>query len=204
MEETENIKKNKPKKSNQREGKFKEVFAWPLVVLITALILSFSFGLISEIALSNANIVIAILVICVFMFISIITDIIGVAVTAADVGPFRSMSARKIRGAKEAIILIKNADKVASIVADILGDICGILSGAAGAVVTAVLIGNSRDVTQTILIASGVSAAISGVIIFGKALGKGIAIDGCDKIVLFLGKIVNVFTFGNLSTKNKN
>ena len=152
MEETENIKKNKTKKSIQKDSRFKETFVWPFIVLITALILSFSFGLLSEIALSNANIVIAIIVICVFMFISIITDIIGVAVTAADESPFRSMSAKKIRGSKEAIILIKNADKVASIVADILGDICGILSGAAGAVVAAVLIGDNVDTIQAILI----------------------------------------------------
>jgi hypothetical protein len=143
MEDSENIKENvkensnkkqKNKKNNQKPNKFKETFGWPLVVLLTALILSFSFGFLSELALTDANIIVAILVICVFMFISIVTDIIGVAVTAADVSPFRSMSARKIRGAKEAIILIKNADKVASIIADILGDICGILSGAAGAV----------------------------------------------------------------------
>jgi hypothetical protein len=35
-------------------------------------------------------------------------------------------------------------------------------------------------------------------------MGKRMALDGCDKIVLFLGKIVNVFTFGKLATKNKN
>ncbi len=209
MEDSENIKENtgkkiKQKKQNQKENKFKEYFGWPLIVLATSLLLSFSFSFISELALNDANIIIAILVIVVFMFISVITDIIGVAVTAADVNPFRSMSAKKIRGAKEAIILIKNADKVASIIADILGDICSILSGAAGAVVTAVLIGNSTDLVQTILIASSVSALIAGIIIFGKAIGKKIALDGCDKIVLTLGKIVNIFTFGKLSVKNKN
>lgn len=209
MEDSENIKENtgkkiKQKKQNQKENKFKEYFGWPLIVLATSLLLSFSFSFISELALNDANIIIAILVIVVFMFISVITDIIGVAVTAADVNPFRSMSAKKIRGAKEAIILIKNADKVASIIADILGDICSILSGAAGAVVTAVLIGNNTDLVQTILIASSVSALIAGIIIFGKAIGKKIALDGCDKIVLTLGKLVNIFTFGKLSVKNKN
>ncbi len=209
MEDSENIKENSVKKSKtkktvQKESKFREYFRWPLVVLVTSLALSFTFGFLSELALTDANIIVAILVIVVFMFISVITDIIGVAVTAADVSPFRSMSAKKIKGAKEAIILIDNADKVASIVADILGDICSILSGAAGAAVTAFLIGNNTDLVQTILIASSVSAAIAGIIIFGKAFGKKLALDGCDKIVLGLGKIVNVFTFGKLSTKNKN
>ena len=85
MEDSENIKENvkensnkkqKNKKNNQKPNKFKETFGWPLVVLLTALILSFSFGFLSELALTDANIIVAILVICVFMFISIITDII--------------------------------------------------------------------------------------------------------------------------------
>ena len=158
----------------------------------------------SELALSGANLFIAILVIVVFMFISVITDIIGVAVTAATEEPFRAMAAKKIKGSKEGIILIKNADKVASIIADILGDICGILSGAAGAVVTAKLAMGVAEEIELVLIASLVSATIAGIIIFGKAMGKRIAMDNCTPIVLILGKIVNVFTFGKLSLKNKN
>ena len=93
---------------------------------------------------------------------------------------------------------------MASIIADILGDICSILSGTAGAVVTAKLILGVVDELQVVFIASLVSAIIAGVIIFGKAMGKRIALDSCDKIVLTLGKIVYVFTFGKLSMKNKN
>ena len=209
MEDSENIKeksikKNKQKKNNQKESKFKEYFRWPLVVLITSLALSFAFGLLSELALTDANMLVVVLVIVVFLIISVITDIVAVAVTAADISPFRSMSAKKIKGSKEAIILIENADKVSSICADIVGDICGILSGAAGAAVTAVLVRNITDVAQTVLIASSVSAVIAGLIIFGKAFGKKIAINNCDKIVLMAGKIVNVFTLGKLSKKNKN
>lgn len=198
------MEKDQSKKKKNNKSIFKEYFRWPLIVLVVSLFLSFSFSFFSELALNNANLIIAILVILVFMFISIITDIIGVAVTAAVEVPFRAMAARKVRGAKESIILINNADKVASIVADILGDICGILSGAAGAVVTAKLIGNNIDEMKIVLIASLVSATIAGIIIFGKAMGKKIALDNCDNIVLMLGKIVYVFTFGKLSIKNKN
>ena len=154
--------------------------------------------------MNNANLIIAIIVIVVFMLISIITDAIGVAVTAAVEVPFRAMAAKKIKGAKESIILINKADKVASIVADILGDICGILSGAAGAVVTTKLISGINDELHVIIIASIVSAVIAGVIIFGKSLGQRIALDNCDRIVLMLGIIFYVFTFGKLSLKNKN
>lgn len=200
----QNIEHSKKNKKNIKRSIFKEYFRWPLIVLMVSLLLSFTFSFLSELALSDANLVIAILVIVVFMFISVITDIIGVAVTAASEEPFRAMASRKIKGAKEGIILIKNADKVASIIADILGDICGILSGAAGAVVTAKLIENVTGEMLTVVIASVVSAIIAGVIIFGKAMGKRIAMDNCSKIVLILGKIVYVFTFGKLSLKNKN
>jgi len=194
------MEKNKPKKKSV----FKEYFRWPLIVLAVSLFLSFSFSFLSELTLNGANLVVAIIVIIVFMSISILTDIIGVAVTAAVEVPFRAMAAKKVKGAKEGIILINNADKVASIVADILGDICGILSGAAGAVVTSKLISNITSEMNIVIVASLVSATIAGIIIFGKAMGKKIALDNCDKIVLMIGKIVHIFTFGKLSLKNKN
>ena len=195
----EKTKKNK----NKPKHWFNEYLRWPLIVLVVSLFLSFSFSFFSELALDGANLLIAILVIVFFMFVSVITDIIGVAITAAVEVPFRAMAAKKVRGAKESIILINNADKVASIVADILGDICSILSGAAGAVVSAKLIGETANPTNVIFIASLVSATIAGVIIFGKAMGKRIALDKCDNIVLVLGKIVHIVTFGKLSLKNK-
>lgn len=196
------MEKNQTK--NRRKSIFKEYFRWPLIVLVVSLLLSFSFSFLSELTLSGASLVIAIIVIIVFMTISILTDIVGVAVTAATEIPFRAMAAKKVKGAKEGIILINNADKVASIVADILGDICGILSGAAGAVVTSKLTYNVTSDMSQVLIASLVSATIAAIIIFGKAMGKKIALDNCDKIVLMIGKIVHVFTFGKLSLKNKN
>lgn len=192
------------KDRSKRKNIFVEYFRWPLIVLVVSLFLSFSFSFFSELALNNANLVIAVIVIFAFMFISIVTDAVGVAVTAAVEVPFRAMAAKKVKGAKESIILINNADKVASIVADILGDICGILSGAAGTVVTTKLIAGIANEMQIILIASAVSAVIAGLIIFGKAMGKRIALDNCDKIVLMIGKLVYVFTFGKLSLKNKN
>ena len=197
------MEKDNSKKKNNRPSIFKEYFRWPLIVLLVSLFLSFTFSFFSEMALNGANLIVAIIVILVFMFISVITDVIGVAVTAASEGPFRSMASRKIKGAKEGIILINNADKVASIIADILGDICGILSGAAGAVVTAKLIEGVTSDMATVFIASAVSAVIAGLIIFGKAMGKRLAMDNCDNIVLSLGRIVYVFTFGKLSIKNK-
>lgn len=205
-ENAEKTKVVKRVKVREQKSFFKEYLRWPLIVLFTAMIISLSFSVLSEIALDGSTLAVAIAVIVVFMVISVLTDIIGVAITAVDITPFRSMSAKKVSGAKEAIVLIKNADKVASVVADILGDICGILSGAAGAVVTNLFLEEVTGDLEQIFIASVVSAVIASVIIFGKALGKKFSLNHCDSIVLLLGKFVKVVTFnkiGNKKSKNK-
>ena len=190
---------NKKEKKNQ--SIFVKYFRWPLVVLILSFTLSMAFGVLSEVALSNANIIVAIIVIIVFLFIAILTDMIGVAVTACDEKNLRAMAARKVRGAKEAIILQKNADRVSSIVADILGDICSILSGAAGAAVSASLILQSMDGFMAIVIASLVSAIIAALLISGKAFMKRYSLVHSDKIILIIGKILSIFHFGSKSNK---
>ena len=189
--EKENEKMSTSKK--QSPSRFKKYFRWPLLVLVISFTMSMTFGVLSEIALSGAGIAVSIIVILVFAVVAIITDMIGVAVTACEEKPFRAMASKKVRGAKEAIMLHKNADRVASIIADIVGDVCSILSGAAGATVTAALINDSMSEFLTIIIASLVSAVIAALIIFGKSLMKRYSLDHCSQIILVLGKILSVF-----------
>jgi len=193
--------RRKGKKQKQKKSTFVQYFRWPLIVLCIVLVVSFSFGVVSEIALSNASLAIAIIVILVFLVISILTDIVGVAITAVDIKPFRSMSAKKVSGAKEAVVLIKNAGKVASIFADIMGDVCGVLSGSAGAVITAIYLQNVTTELEAVLIASLVSAIIAGAIIASKAFCKGWAIKNCNQVILVLGKIIKVLTFNKIGNK---
>lgn len=185
---------NKPnKKDKKKDSKFVKYFRWPLIVLALSFTLSMAFGVLSEVALDGANIAVAVIVIVVFLVIAIITDMIGVAITACDEKNFRAMAARKVRGAKEAIILQKKADRVSSIVADILGDICSILSGAAGAAVSAALIMQSMSDFVGIVIASLVSAVIAALLISGKAFMKRYSMNHADNIILFIGKILSIF-----------
>ena len=185
-----------PKKN---QSKFKKYFRWPLIVLVLAFTFSMAFGVLSEVALNGASIAISVIVIVVFLFVAILTDMIGVAVTACDEKNLRAMASRKIRGAKEAIMLQKNADRVSSIFADILGDICSILSGAAGAAVTMALITENMTDFVGIVVASLVSAVIAALLIFGKALMKRYSMDHSDKIVLIMGKVLSIF----IPQKNK-
>ena len=87
--------------------------------------------------MENAGLLLALLILALFIGLGILFDIIGVAVTAADPRPFHSMAAHKEKGAKEALKLLRNADRVSSVCNDVVGDICGIVSGATGAVIVA-------------------------------------------------------------------
>ena len=185
-----NGKKSKP---HPKSSKFAYVWKWPLTVLLISLTLSFVFSVLSQYALSGAGIAVSVVVIVVFIAISIIFDMIGVAVTAAQLQPFRAMASRKVRGAKESIKLINNAEKVASVCADIIGDICGILSGAAGSAVALIFISSTGGGFLSILIASLVSSIIAGLTIFGKAMFKKYAIKNCEKVVLVIGKLLSIF-----------
>ncbi|MBQ7884910.1 MAG: hypothetical protein IJ318_02295 [Clostridia bacterium] len=166
---------------------------WPLKIFVMAVALSLSFSLLSEFVMGSTGVIIAVIIIILFVGLAIITDMIGVAVTACSKEPFIAMCSKKVRGAKEGLMLVRNADKVSSLCADVVGDVCGILSGAAGASIVAKITVNLQNASLAILIASLITALIAGVTIFGKALGKRKAIDNCNSIVLRVGKLLSLF-----------
>lgn len=190
------------KRQNNKKVKKQSINFWPLKILVLAMALSLGFSVLSEYLMGATGIIVAILVIVVFVLIAIITDMIGVAVTACSKEPFMAMCSKKVRGAKEGLMLIRNADKVASLCNDVLGDVCGILSGAAGASIAGRITGGFTNLNLSILITSLIAAVIAGITIFGKALGKRTAMDNCNDIILKVGKFLSLFTKQNKS-KNK-
>ena len=105
---------------------------WPLIVTILAFTISLLFSFMSESVMPKVGIIVGILISIPFIFIGIIFDMIGVAVTSSNEEPLHAMSSKKIKGAKKAVSFKKNADKVSSFCNDVIGDICGIISGSAG------------------------------------------------------------------------
>lgn len=190
-----------PKTKNKKKVKKQAVNTWPYKIFVMAIALSLSFSILSEWLMGATGIVVAVIVIIVFVSIAIITDMIGVAVTACTKEPFMAMCSKKVRGAKEGLMLIRNADKVASLCADVLGDVCGILSGAAGASIVARVTIDFSNATLSVLVASLITAFIAGVTIFGKALGKKTAMDNCNEIILKAGKFLSLFTKQNKAKK---
>jgi len=186
------IKNTKPKPKVVKSTKFS--WRWPLTILFITITLSLVFSISSELILSKEGIVISLIIIFVLLFISVMFDMLGVAVAGASIEPFLAMSSRRIHGAKQAIKLVKNAEKVASFSSDVIGDMCGILSGAVGASIAIQIYDITGDM-KTVVIAAAISSVIAGLTVFGKALGKKYAINHPETIVLFVSKIISFITF---------
>lgn len=167
---------------------------WIIQIIIMAFVISFALSFVSEMTIPKLSIVFGILITLIFIFIGILFDIVGVAVTSADEKVFHSMNARQVRGAKVAVTFKKNADKVSSFCCDVIGDICGIISGAAGTTI-AVGLANIMKV-ELLFVSLTVAAVIAALTIGGKAMGKSFAINKSDIILYEFAKIVSIFYKG--------
>lgn len=171
----------------KKESKIK----WIITVLLLSFALSIIMSLGSNVIIPNINIYVGIVIIIVFIAISILFDMIGVAITAAEERPFHSMASKKVKGASHSVKFLKNSDKLASICNDVIGDVCGVVSGSAGVLVSSTLANMlNKDLSIVVLI---VTAIIASLTITGKALGKSIAIKNSEKITFRVGKIVSIF-----------
>ena len=124
---------------------------WIITVLLLSFALSILMSLGSDFVIPKINIYFGIAIILVFIAISILFDMIGVAITAAEEKPFHSMASKKVQGASHSVRFLKNADKLASICNDVIGDVCGVVSGSAG-VLVATTIASIFDINASITV----------------------------------------------------
>ena len=171
------------KKSNNR---------WIIIVTLLAFGLSILMSLFASIVLKNVTLIISIVVTFLFILLGIVFDIIGVAATIGDEVAFHSMSARRVRGGKVGVRLIRNASKVSSICCDVVGDICGIISGSAGVTIVALLV--KMTTLNEVGISLLVMALISSLTIGGKAIGKNIAVGKSNEVITIVAKILSIFS----------
>ena len=190
-----NYKENYSKKVNKKPIKDKKKVdkKWVLLISILSFIISLVFSFIGETVIPNAHIGISIILIFAFVFLGIIFDMIGIAVTVADVKTFNSMATKRVKGAKLGVKLIKNAPKVSSFCNDVIGDICGIISGSTG-VSIAIIIADKFDVSL-LLVTLLITAFIAALTIGGKALGKSYAMNNSNVILYRFVKVLSIFTF---------
>lgn len=161
---------------------------WIIEVFILTFVLSICFSYISTNGVNNLPLIPAILILLAVIFLGIIFDIVGVAVTVADENEFHAKATKKVEGSKKSIKLIKNSAKVANICADVIGDICGVLSGAISAMV-AIKLSEKLQIQNNIQFI--ISAIVAAITVSGKAIGKEIANNNSTPIVHTVGTILN-------------
>lgn len=173
----------KNKKSNLR---------WVITIFIITIIISGTISFTSSSLMASSGMFVAFLILLFIVLLGILFDVVGVAVTSAEEKPFHSMAAKKVPGAAECIMLLRNADRVSSICNDVIGDICGVVSGAAAATIAGEIIATFQWSLGNV-VSLAMSALVAGVTVGGKAMGKSVAIQSCTTIVFSAGKLIHWF-----------
>lgn len=166
---------------------------WIIQIVLISFALSLSLSFFSETVIPNVPLLISLIILILFVLLGIIFDMIGISVTVADKKVFNSMAAKKIRGTKTALLLIKNKSKVSSFCNDVVGDICGILSGGAG-ITVALSIAEKYDL-NLLLINLLITSIVAAITIGGKAIGKSKAINKANEILFRFSQIIEFITF---------
>ena len=181
---------NNEKKEKKNDSHLK----WIIHVFLMTFVLSICFSYISTNGVSKLEIVPAVIILILVIFIGILFDLVGVAITVANEEEFHAKATKKARGAKTSISLIKNSPRVSNFCADVIGDIAGVLSGALSTIISIKLtqkLGMSEHIQFII------SAVVASITVGGKAISKGIAANNSTKIVEICGKIISNFKSEN-------
>jgi hypothetical protein len=180
------------KKVSGKPGKKQSL--WAVSVTIVSFVLSLSILFISTGLFERISPYWSFFVVLIIILIGVLSDLIGVAVTAADEKPFHAMASKKYPGARQAIKLIRNADKVSSICNDVVGDICSVISGTAGAaIVFRIFLGQEQPGWVEAAV-GGLTAALT---VGGKAFAKKFGMNNSDFIIYRVGFILSLFTPSN-------
>ena len=167
----------------------KKTIRWVITIFLITILISGTISFLSDIIMENSSMAVAFLILLFIILVGIIFDIVGMAVASADEKPFHSMAARKVRGAQEAISLLRKAERVSSICNDVVGDICGVVSGSASATI-ALQVLSKFDFSWPQIVSLGMSALAAGLTVGGKAIGKSFAVNSSTQIVHAVGKII--------------
>lgn len=181
--------------NNQKEKrKLNKLTIWTIKITLITFVLSAFFSYLSEITTASAPLAVAFMLLILLIVINIIFDAVSIAVTSCDLAPLLSMAARKVKGSRIAILLVKNAERVSNICGDVIGDICGIISGACTVAIVIKIIETSNIQGATFWITIAFSSVVAALTVGGKAVFKEIAIKNSRELVMFTARILSVFT----------
>jgi CBS domain containing-hemolysin-like protein len=153
-------------------------------------VLSCAFTVASTTMLEGVAWGVGVIIVFSLVFIGIVFDMMGLAAASADEVPFHAMSSEKVKGARHAIYIVRNADKFSNFCNDVIGDIAGVISGAASTLVVIKLLVSISE--ENAILSTVVSVLFTGLVsattVGGKAMGKSFAIHYATDIVLAIGK----------------
>lgn len=177
-------------KQSSKELKMKRQRRWLIFITIWTFFLSSGINLITELFIKHTKILFSTGILIAIVAIGIFFDMVGIAVASANMMPFNSMAANKVKGAKEAVAIVKNASQVSNFCNDVIGDICGIISGAT-AIGIIYQIGSFYDLKDTTVLVIIINGFVAAMTVGGKALGKNIAMEHNTQIVYRFGSILS-------------
>ena len=183
----------KPDPQTAKKEEKRRTRNWVITIFFATIAISAAISLVSDFVMGKSSMIVAFLILLMIVFIGIIFDIVGMAVATADEKPFHAMAARKVKGAKECIMLLRNAERVSSICNDVVGDICGVDSGSASATIAAQVLQNF-ELSFASVVPLVLSSLVAALTVGGKAVGKGIAVNNCTDIVYHAGQVIHGVT----------
>ena len=183
----------KPDPQTAKNEEKRRTRKWVITIFFSTIAISAAISLISDYVMGKSSMIVAFLILLMIVFVGIIFDIVGMAVATADEKPFHAMAARKVKGARECITLLRNAERVSSICNDVVGDICGVVSGSASATIAAQVLSNF-ELSFASVVPLMMSSLVAALTVGGKAVGKGIAVAGCTDIVYHAGQVIYAVT----------
>ncbi|HIS29758.1 MAG TPA: hypothetical protein IAA78_09895 [Candidatus Avamphibacillus intestinigallinarum] len=176
------------------KNKMKSSIKFSISIAVITFVLAAIFSIVSSSLLNKVTWYFGFVIVFVIVLIGILFDILGIAPAAASEEPFHAMAAKKVKGAKESLFVVRNADRFASFCNDVIGDISGIVSGTALTVVL-VQIGNilkaAEGSTFEITLSVVMTSILAALTVGGKALGKTFALKSSTQVVLIAGKVIH-------------
>ncbi|MFD2611887.1 hypothetical protein [Paenibacillus gansuensis] len=186
---------------------------WSIFIAGVSFLLACIFSIASTALLEDAAWSIGMLIVFLLILVGIVFDVMGLSAAAASETPFHAMASEKVKGARQAIGIVRNADRFSNFCNDVIGDICGVISGTATALVVLKLMisVNAENSALSTVVSVVFAGLVSAFTVGGKAMGKSFAIHYSTEIVLSIGKFFHILeqnlgirVFNSKKSKSKN
>ncbi|MFC3039021.1 hypothetical protein ACFOGI_01975 [Virgibacillus xinjiangensis] len=173
-------------------NKLKKSLKFSFTIAVITFVLAAIFSVVSSSLLNDVIWIVGLVIVLIIVLIGVFFDMLGIAATAADEKPFHAMAAEKVSGAKQAVMITRNADRFASFCNDVIGDISGIVSGTASAIVVlqiARIFGDGEGSALQLVLSTILTSLVAALTVGGKAVGKTLAIHSSTNIIFMVGRI---------------